>query len=336
MSLADAREKARALREQVASGVDPLAAKAAHKAAERPVITFEAYATQFIQTHEGSWKNEVHRGQWWATMRTYVFPLIGRKDIAAIDTADILAVLNPIWSKIPDSAMRIRGRLEMVLAAAKAAGLRSGDNPAAWHSHLKFHLPRKPAGGHHEALDYAAAPKFWRSLRSDTSQASKALQFIILTLVRFKSGVPTRAEEINLEKTLWNVPGERMKRGETDFVVPLVPAAMDLVGGRQSGLLFPSPQGGGVLSSTALLKVARKHSGGVPVTVHGFRSTFRDWAGDCTDADFETAEACLSHKVGSAVTRAYRRGNALDKRRRLLDQWVEFLETGASSEAIAA
>jgi integrase len=240
-------------------------------------------------------------------MRDYAYPHIGNMAIDAVGTEDVLKVLRPIWTEIPETARRVRGRMEKILSSAKSEGLRTGENPALWHDHLVNVLPKKPKGGHHAALPYELAPQFWKSLRSDTSMGSKALQFIMLTAVRFNVAIPAVSSEINFDKALWNVPQERMKMDEEDYQVPLVKAAVELVRGR-SGLLFPSPIGGGELTSTTLLKVGKRHSNGLKVTTHGWRSTFRDWVGDETDADWDTGEASLSHKIKDKTQAAYRRG----------------------------
>jgi integrase len=326
VALIEAREKAKECRGQIATGIDPLEAKKVMEVATRPITTFEQYATAWIAAHEAGWKNPVHRKQWSQTMKDYAYPIIGSMAIDAVSTEDVLTVLRPIWSEIPETARRVRGRMEKILSAAKSEGLRKGENPAAWHDHLVNILPKKPKGGHHAALPYELAPAFWKSLREDTSMGSRALQFIMLTAVRFNVAVPAMSTEINLDKALWDVPQERMKMDEEDYQIPLVDAAVELVKGRE-GLLFPSPLGGGELTSTTLLKVGKRHANGVPITTHGWRSTFRDWVGDETDADWDVGEAALSHKTKSKTQAAYRRRTALEKRRALFQGWYEYLNS---------
>lgn len=338
VSLDGARRKAQELRSKVAAGIDPLAEKDAQRAAAAApvveVMTVEKWCRDYIATHEGSWKNEVHRQQWKSTMESYVYPVIGSMAVAEVDTEAVLKVLNPIWSRIPESAMRVRGRLEMVLGAARAKGLRAGDNPAVWRGHLQHLLSRKPRGGHHEALPYRSAPEYWKSLREDTSQASRALQWTILTATRFTAAVEARWEEVDLERGTWTVPNARLKVEEEEtegFMVPLSTAALALIkqqGPRSEGLIFPSPYGGGALSYTSLLKVARKHAGegDQEITTHGFRSSFRDWGQECTEADWDTLENCLQHRVGNKNQASYRRGTSPEKRAVVMQFWSDFLE----------
>lgn len=330
MSVTDVREKAKECRGQVAMGIDPLEARKEKRAevaaAAKPAITFERYATDWIAAHESGWKNPVHRAQWTQTLRQYAYPTLGRMSLDAIETEDVLAVLRPIWEKIPETASRVRGRIEKILGAATVEKMRTGQNPAAWHGHLVHILPPKPKGGHHAALPYEEAPAFWRSIKQDDSMSAQALRFIMLTVVRFAPAVSARSDEIDLEKAVWTIPDERMKTDEENFVVPLVDAAVELARGR-TGLLFPSPVRGGELSSTALLKTAKRHTS-LPLTTHGFRSTFKDWLSDCTDIEWDVGERALSHKIGNKTVAAYRRGTALEKRRGAMQAWAEYLDEG--------
>ncbi len=354
VTLAQARAKAKAAREQVAAGIDPLDARKEQKAAKvaaeeaadeaasvvakvtariagKPIVTFEDYARDWIATHEAGWKNPVHKAQWSQTMKDYAYPVLGKMDIAGIETEHVLNVLRPIWNEIPETARRVRGRMQKILSAAKAEKLRSGENPAAWTDHLDHILPKRPKGGHHAALPYEDAPRFWKSLRQDTSAKAQALQFIMLTAVRFNVAVPAMSSEINFDKAVWDIPQDRMKMDEENYQVPLVDVAMELIRGRE-GLLFPSPNKGVVLSSTALLSVGKQHANGVPVTTHGWRSTFRDWIGDETETSWEVGEASLSHKVENETQAAYRRKSALEKRRKVFQAWYDYLEGGTSEE----
>lgn len=349
VTLEGAREKAKEARETVGRGADPIsernASRDAEKAAARPVQTFETYARKYVALHESGWKNPVHRQQWRNSLATYAYPIIGSMPIEAVDTDAVLRVLRPIWVEKTPTASNIRGRLEAILAAAKIEGLRTGENPAVWRNHLDKVLPRRTKGGHHSALPYEDAPKFWKSLKADTSMSARALQFTILTAMRFDAAVAARSEEIRVDSATWVVPAQRLKGFTEAYPVPLVPYALELARGRD-GLLFPSPRGGDVLSFTALLKVGREHANGTEITTHGWRSTFRDWAGDLHDAEWDTAEAALAHKISNKAAAAYRRRSAVEKRRKLMLAWFEYLEgtdtplsargTGAIAAELAA
>ena len=253
------------------------------------------------------------------------------KPINAIDTPDILEALNPIWLSKPETASRLRGRIERVLDAAHVAGHRpTGLNPARWKGHLALMLskPKKLARGHHTAMDWQEIPAFMKALRDRDSLSARALEFIILTITRASETLGARWQEIDLDQALWTIPASRMK-GRQEHRVPLSPEAMTilkavypLTQGQAQALIFPS-QKSKPLSLTSL-EAVRERMGVTGATTHGFRSSFRDWAGEATSAPREVAEGCLAHQIGNAVERAYRRGDALGKRRALLDDWAKY------------
>ena len=330
VSLAAARELASSARSQIRKGVDPLDVKhgerEAVKLAARLETTFAEYAEQYIKAHEAAWRAVNHRRNWRNSLRDHALPKIGQMRVSNIDTDAILCVLRPIWTTKHETARNVRQRIEVILAAAKIEGLRAGENPAQWRGHLDHLLPRvKRVKKHFAALPYEELPVFWESLNADTSDAAVLLRFAIATCARYSEAANADWSEIDIEKRLWTIPASRMKAGR-EHVVPLSDEAMAALKASQTkeGLMFPSPTRRKPISDVALAKVIKRHTGTL-ATTHGFRSTFRDWAGDCTDTPREVAEGCLAHAVGNAVEQAYRRGTALEKRRNLLDAWSAFL-----------
>lgn len=331
VSLQAAREKAREALRLIASGHDPIEARRASKAAAAVAIakavTFKDCAEKYIRAHETGWRNDKHRAQWWSTLETYVYPLIGPLPVTSIDTSLVLKVLEPIWAAKPETASRLRGRVEAVLDWAKARGYREGENPARWRGHLDKLLPPRAKVRrveHHAALPYSDVSQFMRSLREREGTAARALEFAILTAARTGEVIGGTWEEINLDDQLWIVPGPRMKGGR-EHRVPLSEAALAILKmqaeRRENDFVFPGSSAK-ALSNMALLMLLRRM--GVNVTAHGFRSTFRDWAGDCTHFPREVIEAALAHSVESKVEAAYRRSDALEKRRELMAAWAEF------------
>lgn len=320
VSLSAARDLASDARATIRKGVDPIAMKRetrdAARVAVRREVTFKAYAESYIDGKEAGWKNDKHRQQWRNSLRDHAYPTIGHLAVADIDTEAVLNVLRPIWLTVPETARRVRGRIEMILSAAKAEGLRSGENPALWRGHLDQVLARRKKSDvtHHPALPYAEMPKFWTSLTGDVSDAARMLRFIILTACRFNE-----AAEMNgateIKGDLWTVPIIRMK-AEREHRVPLTKMALQQLPFRP-------------VSDVALSKCIRRHTA-LPATTHGFRSTFRDWAGDETDFPREIAEMALAHEVGDDTEAAYRRGTALAKRRALMDAWSTFVSSPAT------
>jgi integrase len=336
VSLEEARDQAREYRRLLRSeGIDPLAARAtARKQAaleNAKALTFKAAAETYIAAHRAGWTNEKHAAQWPATLETYAYPTIGAFSVQAIDTALVMKVLEPIWSVKPETAGRVRGRIEAVLDWATARGFRKGENPARWRGHLSKLLPgaskvRKVK--HHAALPYAELTAFLALLRAQEGIAARALKFTILTAARTSETIGATPTEISSREKLWTVPSERMKAGK-EHRVPLAEAAVAIVEamgplqGANRKFVFPGGRPDKPLSNMAMTAVLRR-MGRADVTVHGFRSTFRDWAAERTNFPNEVVEMALAHAVGDKVEAAYRRGDLFDKRRKLMDAWAAF------------
>src|SRR5579885_1919060 len=294
-------------------------------------------AEAFLAAKQSQWRNLKHRAQLRMTLRVYCVAL-WEKPVAEIATADVLAVLQPLWQASPETASRLRGRVEAVLDAAKAQGLRSGENPARWRGHLDKRLARrqKLSRGHHAAMPYVELPAFIASLRERESAASLALEFLILTAARTGEAIGARWGEIDFVAKVWTVPAERMKAGK-EHRVPLSGRAMEILeklAGEKSGeFIFAGQRRGKPLSSMALAMLLRRMKVKA-ATAHGFRSSFRDWAGDCTHFPREIAEAALAHAAGDETERAYRRGDALEKRRELMEAWASYCQPKAGSNVI--
>jgi integrase len=324
VSLAEARRAAEACRAKVAKGINPIDARQR----ELFVPTFAECADEFLASMSGQWRNAKHRAQWKMTLTEYAAP-IASMPVNSVETSDVLRVLKPLWQRTPETASRLRGRLERVLDAARAKGLRSGENPARWRGHLDSLLPARPklTRGHHAALPYKELPTFMARLREREGIAALALEFAILTAARSGEVLGARWSEIDLDDQVWTVPAARMKAGR-EHRVPLSTRAFEIVkhmeSGRVSDYVFPGYRVGRPLSFMALEMVLRRMQ--VSVTVHGFRSAFRDWCGETTGFPREIAEAALAHVVGDATERAYRRGDALEKRRGLMEAWAMHCE----------
>jgi integrase len=293
------------------------------------VRTFGAFAEEYIASVEDGWRNPIHRQQWRNSLRDHAKGLHS-KPVSDIDTDDVLAALRPIWLTTPVTASRVRGRIEKILSAAKARGLRPRDaiNPAQWKGHLDVLLPRQSSlsRGHHAAMPYAELPLFMRKLSDRPAVAARALEFLILTAAR--SGEVFGATWGEIEGDVWTVPAERMKTG-LPHSVPLTGAAIEVLeliepGGPEAPIF--AGQRGGRLSNMAMTMLLRRMGLG-HCTAHGFRSAFKDWAADCTEFPDEVSEEALAHIVGSKVRRAYRRGAALERRRKLMEAWAEYLGT---------
>ena len=325
VSLAQARARAVECREIVAAGRNPIAERQ-----KEEVPTFGNCADEFIASMEGQWKNDKHRAQWRMTLETYAGP-IRQKSVADVDTDDVLRVLQPIWQKRPETASRLRGRIERVLDFAKVRGWRSGENPALWRGHLAHILPARSARsrGHHAAMPYADVPGFMGQLTEHEAVAARALEFLILTAARSGEVREAKWEEIDFEAGIWLVPGERMKMGKAHRV-PLSEAALSVLEElsrlRVSEFVFPGQRQGRPMSNMAYAMLMRRMNFG-HLTVHGFRSAFRDWAGDETTFSRELAEQALAHQVGNEVERAYRRSDALNKRRELMEAWAQYCQS---------
>jgi integrase len=329
VSLSDAREKAADARRIVASGRNPIELRRSAEAARAAGTTFGAFADKLVADLVQGFRNEKHKGQWATTLKTYAATLRD-KPLDAIGTDDVLVVLAPIWQTKHETASRLRGRIERLLDAAKAKGLRSGENPARWRGHLDKLLPkrRKLTRGHHAAMPYPDVPAFVATLRRRNAVAGMALEFCILNASRTGEVLGAKWSEIDREAKLWTVPAERMKAGRAHRV-PLTTQALEILAEaekiRTSEYVFPGQRRDRPLSSMAMEEMLRRMKI-ENATVHGFRSSFRDWAGECTSFPREIAEAALAHTVGDETERAYRRGDALEKRRKLMEAWAGFLE----------
>ena len=334
VSLSIAREKARAARSDTTMGIDPVAhrkeARSARQALKATQKTFADCAKAYIEAHSDSWRNAKHRAQWPSTFETYVYPTMGTVLVGEVTQAHVMAVLLPIWKTKTQTATRLRGRIEQVLAWATAAGFRQGENCARWTGLLDQLLPApgkvsKPK--HHPAVRVDDMPAFIKALRQHDGLSPKALEFAVLTAARSGEVRGANWAEIDLEAAVWTVPPERMKAGK-EHRVPLSAAAIKLLEAmpRMEGtdLVFPGTKGQ-PLSDMSLTAVMRRMD--VDAVPHGFRSTFRDWAGDRTNYPRDMAEAALAHKLENKVEEAYRRGDALEKRREMMQAWGQFILT---------
>ncbi len=350
VGLAEARQKAMEARQQLLAGKDPIAERRARLAAERGTITFQEAAQRYIEAAKVGWKNPKHAQQWENTLRDYAYPVLGRLPVHEIDTGLVLKVLEPIWTAKPETASRLRGRIEAVLAWATVRGYREGDNPARWRNHLDKLLPQRGRVAkikHFPALPYRRMGAFMAELRAQSGMAARALEFAILTAARSGEVRGARWQEIDWEGRRWIVPAERMKAGR-EHHVPLSDAALALLQAlpRLAGceLIFPSPKGG-MLSDMALTAVVRRmnapearwvDASGEPITVHGFRATFRDWAGEQTGFARDVIEHALAHRIADKAEAAYQRGTLFDKRRRLMEAWSSYcLEIHGATGVVA-
>lgn len=338
VSLATARRLAGEMREATAIGRDPRTVIAPVAPVSAPkLVTFGSFADEYIASVEAGWKNTVHRQQWRSSLRDHA-KAITDKPLGEIDTEDLLAVLRPIWLTKAETASRVRGRIEKILAAAKARGLRPVDaaNPAQWRGHLDVLLPKqgKLVRGHHEALPWRDAPAFMTALRARPAHAARALEFTILTAARSGETLGATWGEIDLDEALWTIPASRMKAG-AEHVVPLSAAAIDLLTAIQPEKPKPSDlvfQVKGVARSNMAMAMLLRRMDRGNLTTHGFRSTFRDWAGDATDFPRELIEQALAHTIGNKAERAYRRGTAIERRRALMIQWSNYLAMPAADQ----
>jgi integrase len=331
VGLALARQRAVAARLQVLDRIDPLEVKAQTRRAARlamaRAMTFRQCGEAYIAAHRVEWKNPKHAAQWPATLNTYVYPICGDVPVQEIDVGLVIRALEPIWVSKPETAGRVRGRMESVLDWANARGYRQGENPARWRGHLENLLPKKSrvrAVAHHPALPYLEIGAFLAALRCHDGVAARALEFTILTAARTGEVIGARWEEIDIGARLWTVPAARMKAAR-EHRVPLSGAALALINAlpRLGDYVFPGARAGSPLSNMALLMTLRR-SGHPNLTTHGFRSTFRDWCAERTAFPSEVAEMALAHTVGDKVEAAYRRGDLFDKRRQLAEAWAAF------------
>jgi integrase len=344
ISLQEARNRVSEYRRQRHDGIDPIEARRAQR--EQAILdagralTFKEATGKYIEGHRAGWHNAKHAAQWESTLATYAHPVIGELSVQTIDTTLVLKVLEPIWTIKPETANRLRGRVESVLDWATVRGYRKGENPARWRGHLDKLLPARSKVRkveHHAALAYADLPDFIEALRQQDGTGACALEFTILTAARTGETIGAKWGEIDMAEKVWIVPAERMKAGR-EHRVPLSPRAMailqemmpagDAEGGhdRTETFVFPGNKRGKPLSNMALLMLLRR-MGHDDLTAHGFRSTFRDWAAERTNFPSEVAEMALAHAVGDKVEAAYRRGDLFDRRRRIMAEWAKFCGT---------
>jgi integrase len=329
LTLAEARERGYQERRKLLTGIDPLTEKRAVKRekllATAHAKTFKECAAAYIAAHESGWRGSASRKQWQQSLDRYVHPKIGNLPVASVDLASVLSALEPIWTIIPESARRIRNRVQLVLDWATARGLRQGDNPARWKGLLENLLPQKKPNGveHLAAMKYVDVPPFMARLRNEQGFAAKALKFQILTAVRPGQACGARWSEI--EGDTWIIPAERTKNGR-EHRVPLSQEAVELVANLPrivgSEYVFSAPRGGPMHAREALRVLHRLCPGNA--VSHGFRSAFSDWAHECTAYAPHVIEQVLGHVVGTAVERAYRRTDLFEQRRRLMQQWSEY------------
>jgi integrase len=329
--LADAREKATLARRKIAQGLNPID----ERKRDGGIPTFGDMADQVREALSAGFRNEKHKAQWKSTLATYAAPLRD-KPVDTIATDDVFAVLKPIWTAKPETASRVRGRIEKVLDAAKAKGFRAGENPARWRGHLDNLLPKplKLARGHHAAMPYEDVAAFVAKLRNREARAARALELCILTAARSGEILGMRWDEVDLDKEIWTVPAARMKAG-CEHRVPLASRAVailrQLEKARTGDFVFAGQARNKPLSKMAMDMVLRRMKV-EDATVHGFRSSFRDWAGNVSSFPREVVETALAHVIGDKAEQAYRRSDALEKRRKLMEAWAQYCSprTGAT------
>lgn len=332
VSLAEAREKALHARKLVVEGIDPVKARDAHRARlaldSARSISFRECAEAYVGAHKAGWKNAKHAEQWTNTLETYCGPVVGSLSVQAIDTGLVLKVLEAIWTAKPETATRLRARIEHVLDWATVRGYRAGENPARWRGHLDKILPvlkKRLRVKHHPALPFAQVGAFIESLRTQEGVAARALEFTILTAARTGEAIGARWEEFDLDQALWTIPAARTKV-HREHRVPLAPRVVEILRAlpQEGDYVFPGWRQE-PLSNMAMLELLKRMKRN-DVTVHGFRSSFRDWTAERTSYPREVCEMALAHAVSDQVEAAYRRGDLFDKRRRLMQEWARFCD----------
>ena len=340
-TLAMARNKAIRLKAMINQGIDPIEQSLQDKAKAQAVIkankikdeknqaTFDKVALEYIESKKAEWKNAKHRQQWVNTLTTYAFPTIGKIPVSGIETEHVLAILKPIWRAKTETATRVRTRLEAVLSYAEAHNWRSGGNPARWRGHLSVILPspqKLKELKHHSALSYGELPSFMNILSNTDGMGARALELTILTATRTKESLGARWEEFDLNNRVWTIPKERMKAG-VEHRVPLSDQAMKVVtkmaDQKMSDYVFPNRASGKAMSNAGMSSVLKRLER-TDITVHGFRSTFRDYVAEKTNTPGRTAEAALAHKLKDASEAAYQRGDLIEKREILMQLWGNY------------
>ena len=332
--LAEARDRASAAREMRRAGKDPIVEREALRAGASLVaakaMSFDECAAAYIAAHRTGWRNVKHASQWTNTVATYCSPVFGKLPVQLVDVGLVMKAIEPLWATKPETAGRVRGRIERILDWAKVRGYRDGENPARWRGHLDHLLPARGKirrVKHHAALAYADIPAFVTALRGRNAIAARALEFAILTAARTGEVLGAKWSEIDLDARVWVIPAERMKAAR-EHRVPLADRALELIknmmASKQNDYVFHGDRRA-TLSNMSLLMLLRR-MGRNDITTHGFRSTFRDWVEEQTDTPRAVAELALAHDVGNAVEAAYRRGDLFDKRRVLMSKWSKFCE----------
>jgi integrase len=337
-TLDEARERARQARQLLADGIDPIEARRNERAeketaaalAAAKAITFKEAAERYYAFHSPKWKNAKHAAQFLSTLSMYAYPILGKLPVGAIDKALVLKVITPIWQSKNETASRVRGRIESVLDFAKVNGWRDGENPAAWAGNLVHALPAPGSFTtvqHHKALPYADLPAFMPDLTAREGIAARALEFLILTATRTGEVIGARWDEIDLKEKLWIIPAGRMK-ARKEHRVPLTDPALKLLKAlpREADFVFPGARKGIAISNMAMAELL-KRMGRLHFTVHGFRSTFRDWAAERTNYPNHVVEMALAHVIGDKVEAAYRRGDLFAKRTKLMAEWARYCGT---------
>ena len=336
VTLAEAREKAREARKLILEGVDPIEAKRARKQAQAleaaSAMVFKDCAKKYIAAHKAGWRNAKHANQWTSTLETYAYPVLGSLPVASIETALVTKVLEPIWKEKTETASRVRGRIEAILDWATARAFRIGENPARWRGHLDKLFPARSKVQkvkHHKALSYKEIGGFMEKLREQEGFAARALEWLILTASRTSETIGATWDEIDFEGEIWTIPAERIKGGK-EHRVPLSSEALKIAKEmcklKDGDYVFQGGKRGKPLSTNALL-VLLKRMGRQDLTIHGFRSTFRDWAAEQTNYPREVAETALAHTIEDKVEAAYRRGDLFEKRKRLMNEWAKYSGT---------
>jgi integrase len=331
LPLAEARQRAQDARKLLLDDIDPLENRRAQRVESRAQaargVTFKRCAEEFIASQEVGWRNSDHRRQWRSTLERYAYPVLGDLPVAAIDGALVLRVLQPIWGSKPETASRVRGRIESILSRATVLDYRGGENPARWRGNLEYLLSDRKkvrAVKHHPALPYSEVSTFLADLRGRHGTAARALEVTILTALRSGEVLGTRWPEFDLQTRVWTIPKERMKGGR-EHKVPLSDRVIEIVESlpRDSEFVFAGLRRSQPLNVAAMLRVISrmKRTG---ITTHGFRSSFRDWASETTNHPNHVVEMALAHAIGDDVEAAYRRGDLLEKRRQLMAEWSEY------------
>jgi integrase len=345
VSLVKARDKASAARALVNDGIDPIEhtrAQAVIPAAPKPHSspTFEEVAESYMADRLKRLRSEVHRHNWRQSLQDYAYPIIGKMPVNEIETNDVLAVLKPIWETKCETATRLRGRIERVLARATVEGLRRGANPATWRGHLQEALPARSEVQpvqHFRAMEFRDLPVFMAELCQIDTVGAAALRFLILTAARTGEVLGAQWPEIDWTEKTWTVPAVRAKTNR-DHIIPLSTGALaalrkvEPLRGVSGDFVFPGSKGGGLWSTTLLVLLQRQMNRAV--TAHGFRSSFRDWCGDEGDVPRELAEASLAHVIKDQVERAYRRKSAVERRRQVMQAWCDFILPSAPTEIV--